>query len=67
MPEKVNNRTEIIKNDSVSEVVPFRIVNIGNSKPINFNTVNGPTSKRPTKFCQNHEMAGVNLEWAHAL
>ena len=35
VPEKANKRIEIIKNDSISEVAPFRIVNIGNSKPIN--------------------------------
>ncbi|MDC3409992.1 UDP-glucuronate 5-epimerase, partial [Alphaproteobacteria bacterium] len=26
---------EIIKNDNISKVAPFRVVNIGNSKPIN--------------------------------
>jgi UDP-glucuronate 4-epimerase len=26
----------IVKNDTISNVVPFRIVNIGNSRPINF-------------------------------
>jgi len=34
-PAQVNKRNEIIKNDSISPVAPFRIVNIGNSKPIN--------------------------------
>ena len=35
VPEKANKRLEIIKNDSISDVAPFRIVNIGNSRPIN--------------------------------
>ena len=34
-PEKANERKEIITNDSISEVAPFRVVNIGNSTPIN--------------------------------
>ncbi|MDC0969254.1 GDP-mannose 4,6-dehydratase [Alphaproteobacteria bacterium] len=34
-PAKVNTRKEIIKNDNISPVAPFRIINIGNSKPIN--------------------------------
>jgi UDP-glucuronate 4-epimerase len=34
-PAKANNRKNIIKNDSISDVAPFRIVNIGNSKPVN--------------------------------
>ena len=34
-PSKVNERKEIIKNDSISSVAPFRVVNIGNSNPIN--------------------------------
>ena len=34
-PPLVNKRNEIIKNDNISPVAPFRIVNIGNSKPIN--------------------------------
>jgi UDP-glucuronate 4-epimerase len=29
------NRDKEIKNDSISDVAPFRVVNIGNSKPIN--------------------------------
>ena len=28
-------RKESIKNDSISDVAPFRVVNIGNSRPIN--------------------------------
>ena len=35
VPEQVNKRSEIIKNDTISDVAPFRIVNIGNSRPIN--------------------------------
>ena len=35
VPKKANKRIEIIKNDSISDVAPFRIINIGNSKPIN--------------------------------
>ena len=35
IPSKANKRKYIIKNDSISDVAPFRIVNIGNSKPIN--------------------------------
>ena len=35
IPSKVNKRKNIIKNDSISDVAPFRIVNIGNSQPIN--------------------------------
>jgi UDP-glucuronate 4-epimerase len=35
IPPKANKRKDIIKNDSVSDVAPFRIVNIGNSQPIN--------------------------------
>jgi len=34
-PLKVNKRKDTIKNDSISDVAPFRIVNIGNSQPIN--------------------------------
>ena len=34
-PKKVNERKEIIKNDNISAVAPFRLVNIGNSNPIN--------------------------------
>ncbi len=34
-PALVNKRNEVIKNDNISSVAPFRIVNIGNSKPIN--------------------------------
>ena len=34
-PSKVNKRKDIIKIDSISDVAPFRIVNIGNSQPIN--------------------------------
>ena len=33
-PKKVNERKEIIKNDNISAVAPFRLVNIGNSNPI---------------------------------
>ena len=35
IPLKTNKRQENIKNDSISDVAPFRIVNIGNSHPIN--------------------------------
>ena len=35
VPKKANKRKNIIKNDSISDVAPFRIVNIGNSHPIN--------------------------------
>ena len=35
IPSKINERKDIIKNDSISDVAPFRIVNIGNSQPIN--------------------------------
>ncbi len=34
-PKKVKERKEIIKNDNISTVAPFRVVNIGNSNPIN--------------------------------
>ena len=34
-PKKINARKEIIKNDNISTVAPFRVVNIGNSHPIN--------------------------------
>jgi UDP-glucuronate 4-epimerase len=34
-PSNVHNRKVIIKNDSISDVAPFRIVNIGNSQPVN--------------------------------
>ena len=34
-PNNANNRKETIKNDNISAVAPFRIVNIGNSEPIN--------------------------------
>ena len=34
-PKKVNERKDFIKNDNISAVAPFRVVNIGNSKPIN--------------------------------
>ena len=32
---KPNKNKEILKNDSISAVAPFRVVNIGNSNPIN--------------------------------
>tara|TARA_B110000027_G_scaffold134209_1_gene165603 strand:- start:4123 stop:5031 length:909 start_codon:yes stop_codon:yes gene_type:complete len=35
IPPKINKRKYTIKNDSISDVAPFRIVNIGNSQPIN--------------------------------
>ncbi len=35
IPMKTNERKSTIKNDSISDVAPFRIVNIGNSQPIN--------------------------------
>jgi UDP-glucuronate 4-epimerase len=35
IPASVHKRKKIIKNDSISDVAPYRIVNIGNSKPIN--------------------------------
>ncbi|MDB9915498.1 GDP-mannose 4,6-dehydratase [Alphaproteobacteria bacterium] len=35
IPPKANKRKDIIKNDSISDVAPFRIVNIANSQPIN--------------------------------
>ena len=34
-PLEAQKSKEIIKNDSLSDVAPFRVVNIGNSKPIN--------------------------------
>jgi UDP-glucuronate 4-epimerase len=34
-PKKVDKRKDIIKNDNISAVAPFRVVNIGNSNPIN--------------------------------
>ena len=34
-PAKANERKEIIKGDSISAVAPFRVVNIGNSAPVN--------------------------------
>ena len=35
IPKNINNRKNITINDSISNVAPFRIVNIGNSRPIN--------------------------------
>ena len=35
IPIKANKKKDNIKNDSISDVAPFRIVNIGNSKPVN--------------------------------
>jgi UDP-glucuronate 4-epimerase len=35
IPQIVNKRKQGIKNDSISDIAPFRIVNIGNSQPIN--------------------------------
>ena len=35
IPKNINNRKNIVKNDSISNVAPFRIINIGNSQPIN--------------------------------
>jgi UDP-glucuronate 4-epimerase len=35
IPPKANKRRDVLKNDSISDVAPFRIVNIGNSQPIN--------------------------------
>ena len=34
-PTKIYERNKIIKNDSISAVAPFRVVNIGSSNPIN--------------------------------
>ena len=34
-PDATEKSKEIIKNDSLSDVAPFRIVNIGNSNPVN--------------------------------
>jgi UDP-glucuronate 4-epimerase len=34
MPLEIDKRKNRIKNDSISDVAPYRIVNIGNSKPI---------------------------------
>ena len=34
-PTKIYEKYKIIKNDSFSAVAPFRVVNIGNSNPIN--------------------------------
>ena len=34
VPMKANSRSNVIKNDNISPIAPFRIVNIGNSKPI---------------------------------
>ena len=34
-PTRVNEREDIIKYDNISEVAPYRVVNIGNSNPIN--------------------------------
>ncbi len=33
-PQQVNNRYIEIKNDSISSVAPYRVVNIGNSQPV---------------------------------
>ena len=35
IPGKITKRKKTIKNDNISAVAPYRIVNIGNSKPIN--------------------------------
>jgi UDP-glucuronate 4-epimerase len=35
IPSKANKRKDILNNDSISDIAPFRIVNIGNSQPIN--------------------------------
>ena len=35
IPLNPSKRKNVIKNDSISDVAPFRVVNIGNSKPIN--------------------------------
>ena len=35
IPPIVSKRKSIVKNDSISDVAPFRIINIGNSQPIN--------------------------------
>ncbi len=35
IPSMPKKRSESIKNDSISEFAPFRVVNIGNSQPIN--------------------------------
>jgi len=35
MPNIVKKRKESIKHDSISDVAPFRVVNIGNSQPVN--------------------------------
>ena len=38
-PEQVNKRNDIIKNDSLSRIAPFRVVNIGNSNPVNLDFI----------------------------
>ena len=35
IPKNLNQRKDTIKNDSISDVAPFRIVNIGNCNPVN--------------------------------
>ena len=35
IPEEIDRRVKTFKNDSISDIAPFRIVNIGNSHPIN--------------------------------
>ena len=35
IPIKTNKRKDYIDNDSISDVAPFRVINIGNSNPIN--------------------------------
>ena len=35
IPPKLDNRKSILKNDSLSNTAPYRIVNIGNAKPTN--------------------------------
>ena len=34
-PTNINERKEVLRGDSISAVAPFRVVNIGNSNPIN--------------------------------
>ena len=71
-PIKVNRTNAIIENDNISAVAPFRVVNIGNSSPINLldfikelENVLGKKSKKNFLSMQNGDMhkthSNINL------
>ena len=72
IPDNINNRSIAVPNDSLSKVAPFRIVNIGNSIPVNLidfinqlEKILGKKAKRNFLSIQNGEVkethSNINL------